>query len=77
LNPIWIGKKIIAERENRAFDVGMEYSKKAFDQKFINYLGPKTFNLMPINIKKEKIYTEGNKITTGMKKYSKLVIFNI
>jgi len=54
----------------------MEYSKKAFGQKFIDYLGPKNYNLMPVNIKKEIFCTELNTITTGMKKNSKLVIFN-
>jgi len=55
----------------------MEYSKKAFGQKFIDYLGPKNYNLMPVNIKKEIFYTEGNTVTTGMKNNnSKLVIFN-
>lgn len=60
--------KVIVKRENRAFDVKMEYPKKTFGQKFIDYLGPKNYNLMPLNIKKDVFFTEGNRITTGMKK---------
>jgi len=52
----------------------MEYSRIAFGQ-LIGYLGPKTYNLMPVIIKREIFYTEGNCIITGMKKNSVLVIF--
>jgi len=61
-------KKAIVKRGNRVFDVRMEYSRKAFDQKFIDYLCPKNYNLMPVNIKRDIFYTEGNRITTGIKK---------
>jgi len=40
---------------------GMEYYKKAFGQKFIDYLGPKNYNLMPINIKKKR-YSIGKEV---------------
>jgi len=46
----------------------MEYSRKSFGKKFIDYLGPKNYNLMPVNIKRDIFYTEGNHITTGIKK---------
>jgi hypothetical protein len=43
--------------------VRIEYSRKAFGQKFIDCLGPKIFNLMPVNIKREIFYTEENNTT--------------
>lgn len=43
-----IGKK----RKVKAFDVNITYYQKAFGQKFINYLGPTYFNLMPLHLKK-------------------------
>jgi len=46
-------KKVIIKREKRAFDVRMEYSRKVFGQKFIDYLDPKHYNLMPVNIKRD------------------------
>jgi len=60
--------KIIIIKENRAFDVRMEYSWKAFGQKFIDYLGPKNYKLMPVNIKRDIFYTEGNRLIIEMKK---------
>jgi len=55
----------------------MEYHKKTFGQKFIDYLGPKNYNLMPINIKKDVFFIEGNNRNYKNKKiYSYLVIFN-
>jgi hypothetical protein len=50
----------------------MEYLKKPFGQKFIDYLGPKNFNLMPVSIKKEIIYTKENSITMRIKKKKKI-----
>lgn len=69
-------KKVIVKRENRVYDVRIEYSRKAFGQKFIDYLGPKNYNSMPVHIKRDIFYTEGNHITTTMKKKSDLVIFS-
>lgn len=70
-------KNIKVKRDNRSFDVKIEYSGKAFGQQFVDYLGPKNYNLMPVNIKREIFYTEGNRLTTDMKKKnSVLVIFN-
>jgi hypothetical protein len=60
-------KKVIDKRENRAFDVRMEYSKKAFDHKCIDYLVPKNYKFMPVNLKKEIFYIEWNHIFTGVK----------
>lgn len=45
-------KQIIAKRLNREFYVKIEYPKTKFGQKFIDFLGPNNFNLMPVNIKK-------------------------
>jgi len=50
-------KKVIIKRENRTFDVKMEYSRKAFGEKFIDYIGPKNYNVMPVNIKRDIFYT--------------------
>jgi hypothetical protein len=61
-------KKVIDKRGNRAFDVRMEYSKKAFGHKCIDYLVPKNYNLMSVNLKREIFYIERNHITTGVKK---------
>jgi hypothetical protein len=71
-------KKVIYKRGNRTFDVRIEYSKKAFDHKCIDYLVPKNYNLIPVNLKREIFYIEKNYITTGVKKKinSDLVIFN-
>lgn len=41
----------------------MKCFKKSFGQICIDYLGPKNYNLMPVNIKREICYTEGNRIT--------------
>lgn len=38
--------------KNRAYDAKVTYLKKLFGHKFVNYLGPTNFDLMPINIKK-------------------------
>jgi len=47
----------------------MEYSRKAFGKKFKGYLGPKNYNLMPINIKRDIFYTEGNRTYRNEKKF--------
>lgn len=39
------------KRENRAYNARIPYTKKSFGQKFVNYLSPKYFNSLPINIK--------------------------
>jgi hypothetical protein len=57
--------------------VRMEYSNKVFGQKFIDYLGPKNFNLMSVNIKREIFYTEENCINIGMKKKIQICLFLI
>jgi hypothetical protein len=69
--------KVIVKRENRAFDVKMEYPKKTFGQKFIDYLGPKNYNLMPINIKKDIFFTEGNPYNYRNKKKIHIWLFSI
>jgi len=70
--------KVLVKRENRAFDVKMEYPKKTFGQKFIDYLSSKNYNLMPISIKKDVFFTEGDRITTGMKnKKNHIWLFSI
>jgi hypothetical protein len=61
-------KNVILKREHRPFDIKIEYTRKAFGQKLLGYLGPKSYNLMPISIKKEIYYTERNRITTKLKK---------
>jgi hypothetical protein len=59
---------VMVKREHRAFDVKIECTRKAFGEKFLGYLGPKSYNSMPISIKKEIYYTEGNRTTTKIKK---------
>jgi len=61
-------KNVIIKRENMVFNVKMEYSKKEFGQKCIDYLGPKNYNLMPVNIKWDIFYIEGNRTTMEIKK---------
>lgn len=58
-------KNIIVKMENRAFDFRMEYSRKEFGLKYVDYLGPKNYNFMPITIK--DIFVMLNRITTGIK----------
>jgi len=70
-------KKVIIKRQNWAFDVRMEYSRKAFGKKIIDYLGPKNYNLMPVNIKRDIFYTEGYRITIEMKKKTQIWLFSI
>jgi len=68
-----IGKK----REVRAFDVNIIYYKKAFGQKFINYLGPKYFNLMPLNLKKLIFTNTGNLKIASIKEQIDLWLFSL
>jgi len=70
-------KKAIVKRGIRAFDVRLEYSRKAFGQKFMDYLGPKNYNLMPVNIKRDIFYTGGNRITTVIKKKIQILLFSM
>jgi hypothetical protein len=59
-------KNFIVKREHRVFDVKIEYTRNAIVQKFLGYLGSKSYNVMPIS-KKKMYYTEGNRITTEIK----------
>ena len=68
-------KRVIIKK--KAFDVRMEYSKKAFGQKSKNYLVPKNYNSTPVNIKSTIFYTEGNHITIEMKKKIQIWLFLI
>ena len=54
-----------------------QYSRKAFGQKFIDYLDPKNYNLMSVNIKRDIFYTEWNRITIEMKKKIQIWLFPI
>jgi len=45
-------ENIRIQREVRTFDVKINYCKKSFGQKYIDYLGSKYFNSMPLDIKK-------------------------
>lgn len=55
-------------RENRVYDTKINYSRKSFGQKLVNYLGPKFFNLMPTGIKKYIYSNTGNLKITYIKK---------
>jgi hypothetical protein len=41
------------KKELRAYDVKQKFMKKAFGQRFVDYLGPTFFNSMPLYIKKK------------------------
>jgi hypothetical protein len=66
---LWVGKNIDSwitknngksKRENLAYDVKVIYFKKSFGQKFVDYLGPTSFNSMPNIIKKNIINKHKN-----------------
>jgi len=44
---------LIDVREHRVYDLPIKYTKKSFGQSFVDYLGPKHFNELPISIKKD------------------------
>lgn len=45
-------KNITYKRETIAYDFKINYAKKSIGQKFMDYLGPKAFNSLNINVKK-------------------------
>lgn len=63
----FVVEKIRKKREMMAFDVRVLYCKKAFGQKFVDYLGPKCYNSMPLHIKKLIYYSIGNLSITCIK----------
>jgi hypothetical protein len=46
-------KSIRIQREMRAFNFKLNYCRKSFGQKYIDYLGPTFYNSMPLLIKKQ------------------------
>lgn len=60
-----------------AFDVKVFYCKKAFGQKFIDYLGPNYYNSMPLYIKNLIYYSIGNLSITCFKKQINAWLFSL
>lgn len=46
------GGKICNKREIKTYNIKLKFTKKAFGQKFVGYLGSTFFNSMPICIMK-------------------------
>lgn len=51
-------------RENRAYDAKINYTITSFGQKFVDYLGPKFYNSLDLDLKKKN-----NRKTKICKKY--------
>lgn len=56
----------VNKRENRAYDIQMDYTKKKIiGKQFIDYLGPSYFNEIPLHLKKDiyqNVYKNSNYI---------------
>lgn len=46
------------KKEFRAYDTKINFTKKAFSQKFVDYIGPTYFNSMPFDLKKKMYIAE-------------------
>jgi len=54
------GQHIMDKRENRRFNIPVDYPYKSFGQSFVNYLGLVFFNSMPCQYKKIIQLSENN-----------------
>lgn len=43
---------LLNKRESIGYDIKIDYTNKNIGQKFVNYLGPKIFNSLKLNVKK-------------------------